>query len=160
MPLKKSIRLKKSTHVNKSTRHSNKSPRLKEYIRLAGRTGAGTIALALTSVAASALMLAGHQPYHPAALVSVDAQARTAAPQDGAKTAARQDVAKRAAQQEGADTAAQQDGAKTASPDGAKTAALSDGAYKGSRQGAHDDDGGASERSPMLLFNLESMGVR
>ena len=124
MPLKKSIRLKKSTHLNKSARHSNKSPRLKEYMGLAGRTGAGTIALALVSVAAAALMLAGHQPYHPAAIVSVDAQARTAAPQDdGAKTAAHQDVAKLAAQQEGANTAAPPDGAKTVAQHGAKKAA-------------------------------------
>jgi hypothetical protein len=120
MPLKKSIRLKKSTHLNKSTRHSVKSPHLAEYIRLAGRTGAGTIALAVVSVVAAALMLAGHPPY-PAAIENVDTQARTAAPQDGSRTAAHRDQAR---------TSPQQDGSKTATLDGAKMAAHQDGAKK------------------------------
>jgi hypothetical protein len=132
MPLKKSIRSKKSAHLKKSMRHSNKSPRLEQYIRLAGRTGAGTIALAVMSVVAAALMLAGHEPYEPAAIVSADTQARTAAPQDrartpehqdGARTAERQDGARTVEHQDRARTAERQDGARTAPQDGAKKAA-------------------------------------
>jgi hypothetical protein len=114
MPLKKSIRLKKSTHLNKSPRHLNTSPSLKQYIRLAGRIGPGTIALAVICVVAAALLLAGHPPYSPAAIVSVDTQARTAARQDGAKTTTPQDGAKLAARQDGAKRATPQDGAKKA----------------------------------------------
>jgi hypothetical protein len=75
-------------------------------------------------------MLAGHQPYHPAA-IAIDTQAitpeqdeaRTAA-QDGARTAAPQDGAKTATLRAGSKTAAQQDGTKKAAPqDGAKKAA-------------------------------------
>jgi cytoskeletal protein RodZ len=124
MPLKKSIRLKKSTHLNKSPRHLNTSPSLKQYIRLAGRIGPGTIALAVICVVAAALLLAGHPPYSPAAIVSVDTQARTAAPQDRAKTTTPKDGAKLAARQDGAKRATAQDGAKTTPPqDGAKKAA-------------------------------------
>jgi cytoskeletal protein RodZ len=147
MPLKKSIPSKKSTHSNKSTRHSNKSPSLKQYIRLTGRISAGTIALAVISVLAAALMLAGHQPYHAEAIARIDTQvstaaqdgARTAAPQD-ARTEAQQDGAKTATLKAGTKTAAQQDGAKTAAPqDGAKKAAAmapAAGAVTGKRPAA------------------------
>jgi hypothetical protein len=104
MPLKKSIRMRKSPHVNKSTQHLHKAPRLKRYTPPAGRIRAGTIVLAVICVVAAAMLIAGHQPYHPAAIVSEDTQTRTAALQDAVKTAALQ---------EGANTALQ-DGAKKA----------------------------------------------
>jgi hypothetical protein len=132
MPLKKSIRSKKSTHSNTSTRHLNKSPTLKQYVRLTGRIGTRTtIALAVICVVAAALLLAGHEPYHPAVIVSVDTQARTAAPQNGAETKTPHSEAKLVARQDAAIGATPQNRAKaTTQQDGANTAAPQDAAKK------------------------------
>jgi hypothetical protein len=81
MPLKKSIRLKKSLLLNTLTR-------LKKHTRLTGRIGVGSIAVAVICVIAAAMLIGAHQPPPPADIASVDTQPATAARQAGAKTAA------------------------------------------------------------------------
>jgi hypothetical protein len=81
MPLKKSIRSKKSPRLNTLTR-------LKTYTRLTERIGAGSIALALICLTAATILIGAHQTSQPADIASVDTQPPKAATQSGAKRAA------------------------------------------------------------------------
>jgi hypothetical protein len=81
MPLKKSIRSKKSPRLNALTR-------LKKYTRPKGRMGAVSIALTAIGVMAAALLIGAHQSSRPADVASADTQAEKAATQVRAKTAA------------------------------------------------------------------------
>jgi hypothetical protein len=81
MPLKKSIRSKKSPRLNTLTR-------LKKYTRLTGRIGARSIVLAVICVITAAMLIGARQTSQPADIASVDTQPEKAATQAGAKTAA------------------------------------------------------------------------
>jgi hypothetical protein len=81
MPLKKSIRSKKSMRLNAFTR-------LKKYTRLTGRIGAGTIALVVIGLLAAAMLIGARQPSQPVDRASEVTQPERAANQTGAKQAA------------------------------------------------------------------------
>jgi hypothetical protein len=81
MPLKNSIRSKKSPRVNPLTR-------MKKHTRLAGRFGAGSIALAvIVGVIAAAMLIGAHQASPPAHIASVDTASADTQPEKLAKPA-------------------------------------------------------------------------
>jgi hypothetical protein len=73
MPLKKSVRVKKSTRWNKS-------PRMKKLTSLTGETGTWATALVVMCVMAAALLFAAHQAPDPADSASSDVELQPAEP--------------------------------------------------------------------------------
>jgi hypothetical protein len=115
MPLKKSIRSKKSLRLNALTR-------LKKYTRLTGRIGAGTIALVVIGLIAAAMLIGARQPSQPVDHASEVTQPERAANQTGARQAAMTAIAGRGAAQkfdanpEGANASAMESAAKGPAP--------------------------------------------